>query len=79
LNRLLVADIGTGLANYAALRETAVRHSQAQLPGWLDLFAEDWLRAGAHTLKTKGAFTTPKIDLRISAGAIDNNALGAGT
>ena len=79
MNCLLVANIGTGLANYAALREAAVCYSQAQLPGWLDLAIEDRLRAGAHTRITKSAFTTPEIDLWISAGTIDNDALGAGT
>jgi len=75
----LVTDIGTGLTNYAALRETTIFHAQAQLPGWLDLVAEDRLRAGADTLITKSALTTSKIDLRIIAGAIDNNALWTGT
>jgi len=76
---LLVADIGTSLANYAALRETAVFYSQAQPPGWQVLAAENRLRAGAHTLITKSALAAPEIHLRISARAADNDALRAGT
>lgn len=78
MNSLLVADIGTGLANYAALRETAILYSQAQLPERLGVAIEDRLRAGAHALAAKSTLATVKIDLRKAAGSADDDALRAG-
>ena len=77
-NRLSLAVIGAGLANYAAFRETPVLHPQVQLPGRLHVAAENRLRARVHAVATKSALATLKIDLWIATGAADNNALGAG-
>lgn len=76
-DRLLAADIGTGLTNDTLFSETAILHSQAQLPDRLDFAIEDRLGAGAHTFAAKSAFATMKVDLRISTGPTDDDALRA--
>ena len=77
-DRLLIADIATGLANDAFFRKALVLHLQIQSPERLSVSAKDWFGAGVNALTAKRALAASEINFGVPGGTVYDDAFRAG-
>jgi len=77
-NRLLIANIATGLADHPARCQALIIDLESQVPNGVFIDVEEGLGAGGGTFSAERALSTPEIDLRVSHRAINDDAFWTG-